>query len=132
MLGLFAFFYAILHFFTWAWLDKFFDLHEMWADVAYRRFITAGMLAFLLMIPLAVTSTAGWIARLGGRKWRRLHQAIYVIGAAGVVHYYWLVKSDVREPLTYAAVLLVLLVLRFPFARISGARTAQAIGRASN
>jgi sulfoxide reductase heme-binding subunit YedZ len=112
MLGLFAFFYGVLHLITWAWLDKFFDLPEMWADVAKRRFITMGMLGFLLMLPLAITSTKGWIRRLG-KKWQRLHRLIYVSAAAGVIHYYWLVKSDIRMPLTYAVILLLLLGLRF-------------------
>lgn len=113
MLGLFAFFYGVLHLITWLWLDKFFELDEMIADVTKRRFITVGMLGFALMVPLAVTSTAGWIRRLGGRRWRMLHRAVYVSAAAGVVHYYWLVKSDVRRPLAYAAVVLVLLSLRW-------------------
>ena len=98
MLGLWAFTYGCLHLTTWLWLDKFFDLHEMWADVVKRRFITAGMTGFVLMIPLAITSTAGWIRRLGGRNWQRLHRLIYVSAVAGVVHYYWLVKSDIRLP----------------------------------
>jgi methionine sulfoxide reductase heme-binding subunit len=117
MLGLFAFFYGCLHFTTWLWLDKFFDLHEMWADVVKRRFITMGMLGFALMIPLAVTSTAGWIRRMGGRNWQRLHRAIYVSAAAGVVHYYWLVKSDVRKPVMYGGILAVLLAWRLVAAR---------------
>jgi sulfoxide reductase heme-binding subunit YedZ len=112
MVGLFAFFYACLHFTTYIWLDKFFDLHEMWADIVKRKFITVGFLAFVLLIPLAVTSTAGWIRRLGGKRWQRLHQLIYVSAMAGVVHYLWLVKADLRKPLQYAAVLTVLLVYR--------------------
>lgn len=112
MLGLFAFFYGVLHLFTWAWLDKFFDLPEMWADVVKRRFITMGMLGFLLMIPLAITSTTGWIRRLG-KKWQQLHRLIYISALAGVIHYYWLVKSDIRMPLLYGVILLVLLGLRF-------------------
>ena len=78
MLGLYAFFYGFLHFMTWLWLDKFFDWHEMWADIVKRRFITVGMLGLLLLVPLAVTSTAGWIRRLGGKNWQRLHRLIYV------------------------------------------------------
>lgn len=109
MLGLFAFFYALLHFTTYIWLDKFFDLAEMWKDVMIRRFITVGFAAFLLLIPLAITSTRGWIRRMGGKRWQWLHRAIYVSAACGVIHYYWLVKSDVRGPLAYAAVLAVLL-----------------------
>lgn len=112
MLGLFAFFYACLHFSTWIGLDKFFDWTEMWKDVQKRRFITVGFTGFVLMIPLAITSTAGWIRRLGGKRWQMLHRAIYLSAIAGVIHYYWLVKSDVRKPLQYAAMVAVLLVWR--------------------
>jgi methionine sulfoxide reductase heme-binding subunit len=112
MLGLFAFFYACLHFSTWIGLDKFFDWTEMWKDVQKRRFITVGFTGFVLMIPLAVTSTAGWIRRMGGKRWQMLHRAIYLSAIAGVVHYYWLVKSDVRKPLLYAALVGVLLAWR--------------------
>jgi sulfoxide reductase heme-binding subunit YedZ len=112
MLGLFAFFYVCLHFTTYIWLDKFFDLSEMWKDVAKRRFITVGFAGFLLLIPLAITSTTAWIRRLGGRRWRILHRAIYFSAVAGVIHYYWLVKSDVRKPLQYAAFVAVLLIWR--------------------
>jgi sulfoxide reductase heme-binding subunit YedZ len=112
MLGLWAFTYGCLHLMTWLWLDKFFDPAEMWADVVKRRFITAGMTAFLLMLPLALTSTSGWIRRLGGKKWKRLHQLIYFSAAAGVIHYYWLVKSDIRKPVFYGILLVMLLVWR--------------------
>jgi sulfoxide reductase heme-binding subunit YedZ len=112
MLGLFAFFYACLHFSTWIGLDKFFDWAEMWKDVQKRRFITVGFTGFLLMIPLAITSTTGWIRRLGGKRWQRLHRAIYLSAIAGVIHYYWLVKSDVRKPVMYAAMVGVLLAWR--------------------
>ena len=112
MLGLFAFFYGTLHLATYVWLDKFFDLPEMLKDVAKRRFITAGALAFLAMTPLAITSTAGWIRRLGGRNWQRLHRLVYLSAAAGVVHYWWLVKSDIREPAAYAVALVALLGFR--------------------
>jgi sulfoxide reductase heme-binding subunit YedZ len=112
MLGLFAFFYACLHFTTYIWLDKFFDLSEMWKDIAKRRFITVGFLAFVLLIPLALTSTAGWIRRLGGRRWQMLHRAIYVSAVAGVIHYYWLVKSAVIRPLAYGALVGLLLAWR--------------------
>jgi methionine sulfoxide reductase heme-binding subunit len=112
MLGLFAFFYATLHFLTYIWLDKFFDLHEMLADVAKRKFITAGFTGFVLLIPLALTSTRGWIARLGGKRWQALHRLIYVSAIAGVVHYIWLVKSDLHKPLEYAFLLGVLLAYR--------------------
>jgi sulfoxide reductase heme-binding subunit YedZ len=112
MLGLFAFFYGALHFLTYIWLDKFFDLHEMLADVAKRRFITAGFTAFLLLVPLAITSTSGWIRRLGGRRWSLLHRLIYFSAMAGVIHYVWLVKADLRKPLQYAFVLSILLGYR--------------------
>ena len=112
MLGLFAFFYACLHFTTYIWLDKFFDLAEMWKDVAKRRYITVGFTAFVLLIPLAITSTTGWIRRLGGRRWQQLHRFIYISAICGVIHYYWLVKSAVLRPLTYAAILAVLLLWR--------------------
>jgi methionine sulfoxide reductase heme-binding subunit len=115
MLGLFAFFYAYLHFTTYAWLDKFFDFGEIWKDVWKRPFITAGFAAFLLMLPLAITSTAGWIRRLGGKRWQMLHRLVYGSAIAGAIHYYWLVKSDVRRPLAYAAVFLVLFLLRLPW-----------------
>ena len=109
MLGLFAFFYCLLHFTTWFWLDKALDLNEMWADVQKRRFITAGMTGLALLILLAITSTAGWIRRMGGKNWNRLHQATYAAGVAGVVHYWWLVKSDIRMPALYGALLALLL-----------------------
>ena len=112
MLGLFAFFYGSLHLMTYVWLDKFFDVHEMLTDIAKRKFITAGMTAFFLMIPLAITSTTGWIRRLGGRNWNLLHRLIYFSAIAGVVHYIWLVKADLRKPLQYAFVLAVLLGYR--------------------
>ncbi len=112
MLGLFAFFYGFLHLMTWVGLDKFFDLHDMWKDVVKRRFITAGMTGFTLLIPLALTSTAGWVRRLGFQRWQLLHRLIYFGAAAGVIHYYWLVKSDVRLPLMYGGILAVLLAYR--------------------
>lgn len=112
MFGLFAFFYGCLHFSTWMVLDKFFDWSDMWADVHKRPFITAGFLGFVLMIPLAITSTAGWIRRLGGRRWQMLHRAVYVTAIAGVVHYYWLVKSDVHKPIEYGFLVGILLLWR--------------------
>ncbi len=128
LIGLFAFFYGCLHLTTWLWLDKFFDLHEMFADVVKRRFITMGMLGFVLLIPLAVTSTSGWIRRLGGKRWQTLHRLVYITAIAGVVHYYWLVKSDIRLPATYGAILAVLLALRLikPAARKPLQRKAEA------
>ncbi|PYT07369.1 MAG: sulfoxide reductase heme-binding subunit YedZ [Acidobacteria bacterium] len=112
MLGLFAFFYGCLHVLTYVWLDKFFAWGEMVKDVAKRPFITAGFTAFVLLVPLAVTSTAGWIRRLGGKRWQALHRLIYVIAIAGVVHYYWLVKSDIRLPLFYGGLVVLLLAYR--------------------
>jgi sulfoxide reductase heme-binding subunit YedZ len=112
MVGLFAFFYGCLHFTTYIWLDKFFDLKEVWKDIAKRPYVTMGFLAFVLMIPLAITSTAGWIRRLGGRRWQLLHRAIYVSAVAGVIHYYWLVKSAVLRPLAYGTIVAVLLLWR--------------------
>ena len=112
MLGLFAFFYACLHFLTYLGPDQSFDLSAIWRDVAKRPFITVGFTAFVLLIPLAITSTAGWIRRLGGRRWQMLHRAIYISAICGVIHYYWLVKSAVLRPLTYAAIVAVLLLWR--------------------
>jgi sulfoxide reductase heme-binding subunit YedZ len=112
MLGLFAFFYGFLHFSTWIGLDKFFDLAEMLHDVRKRPFITAGFTGFALMIPLAVTSTAAWIRRLGGKRWQMVHRLVYATAIAGVAHYYWLVKSDVRTPVLYGTVVALLLLYR--------------------
>ena len=112
MLGLFAFFYACLHFTTYLVFDKVFDLHEIWKDVYKRPFITVGFLAFTLLIPLAITSTAGWIRRLGGRRWRILHRAIYVSAVCGVIHYLWLVKSGVIRPIFYGLLVGILLAWR--------------------
>ncbi len=116
MLGLTAFFYGCLHLTTWLWLDKFFHLQAMVDDVVKRRFITMGMLGFALMIPLAITSTKGWIRRLG-KNWSRLHRLAYVSALAGVIHYWWLVKSDIRLPLTYGLILSLLFGLRIMSAR---------------
>jgi sulfoxide reductase heme-binding subunit YedZ len=112
MIGLFAFFYGSLHFMTWLWLDKFFDVHEMVKDVVKRPFITAGFLAFILMVPLAVTSTSGWIRRMGGKRWSALHKLIYITAIAAVIHYYWLVKSDIRLPLLYGSLVTLELLYR--------------------
>ena len=112
MIGLFAFFYALLHFLTYIWLDKFFDFHEMVKDIAKRPFITIGFSAFVLLIPLALTSTAWSIRRLGGKNWQRLHRLIYATAILGVIHYLWLVKADKRKPLEYGFVLALLLLYR--------------------
>jgi sulfoxide reductase heme-binding subunit YedZ len=112
MLGLFAFFYASLHLLTYVWLDQFFDSASIVKDVAKRPFITAGFSGYVLLVPLALTSTAGMIRRLGGRTWRRLHRLAYVAAGLGVVHYWWLVKIDTRRPRNYAVVLAILLGAR--------------------
>jgi sulfoxide reductase heme-binding subunit YedZ len=112
MLGLFAFFYGFLHLMTYVAFDRFFRLTTIPGDVAQRPFIAVGMLAFFLMVPLAVTSTNQMIKRLGGRNWSRLHKLTYLAGACGVMHYWMLVKSDTRIPITFGFLLLVLLGYR--------------------
>jgi methionine sulfoxide reductase heme-binding subunit len=112
MLGLFAFFYVSLHFLTYIGPDQSFNLSGMWKDVEKRRYITVGFLGFVLLIPLALTSTAGWIRRLGGQRWQMLHRAIYISAICGVIHYYWLVKSDIRKPVFYGALVAILLLWR--------------------
>jgi methionine sulfoxide reductase heme-binding subunit len=114
-LGLLAFFYAVLHAGTWSVFDHALDLEHLIADVVRRPFITVGFTAFVLMVPLAATSTAGMIRRIGGRRWQHLHRLVYVCAAAGVVHYYWLVKADTTAPFRYAIVLVALLGLRVGF-----------------
>ncbi len=111
MLGLFAFFYAFLHFLTYLVLDKYFALGEMMADVFKRPFITMGFLAFVLMIPLAVTSTKGWIRRLG-RRWQVLHRLIYISGVAAAIHYVWKGKVLLGSSVGYAIVIGALLAFR--------------------
>jgi sulfoxide reductase heme-binding subunit YedZ len=128
MLGLFAFFYAMLHFLTYVIGDRFASLDfpdgfvaastlvnlmaSIWEDVAKRPYITVGFIAFVSMIPLALTSTAGWIRRLGGRNWQRLHRLIYLTGIAGVTHYWWRVKADTLHPLIYAGLVALFLGYR--------------------
>jgi len=112
MLGLFAFFYGCLHLLTYLWLDKFFSWADIVHDIPRRPFITVGFLAFVVLVPLAATSTAGMIRRLGGRNWRLLHRLIYLAAAAGVVHYWWLVKADISRPRLYALTLAALLASR--------------------
>ena len=112
MLGLFAFFYGALHLMTYVAFDRFFHLTTIPGDIAKRRFILVGMTAFFLMAPLAITSTNKMLKRLGGKRWQRLHRLVYLSAALGVLHYYMLVKSDVRVPLTFGFVLAVLLGFR--------------------
>lgn len=109
MLGLFAFFYVCLHLASYVGVDLFFDWAALWKDVAKRTYITLGMAAVLLLVPLAVTSTDGMIRRLGGRAWRRLHMLVFPAAILGVAHYWMMVKADIRQPLLHAAVLAVLL-----------------------
>ena len=116
MLGLFAFFYACLHFLTWLVVDQFFDWDAIVKDIIKRPYITVGFSAFVLLLPLAATSTHAMVRRLGAARWQALHRAVYVIAILGVVHFWWLVKKDIREPLAFAGVLLVLLGARLVFA----------------
>jgi methionine sulfoxide reductase heme-binding subunit len=113
MLGLFAFFYAGLHFVTYVWLDQFFDPVAIAKDIIKRPFITVGFTAFVLLIPLAATSTHAMMRRLG-RRWQFLHRLIYPIALLGVIHYLWLVKKDLTEPLIYGVILALLLAVRLP------------------
>src|SRR5437867_5754956 len=112
MLGLFAFFYGSLHLLTYVGFDRFFHLKTIPGDVAKRPFIAIGMAAFFLMVPLAITSTDKMVKRLGGKRWASLHRIVYLSGVLGVLHYYMLVKSDVRPPLTFAFLLALLLGFR--------------------
>lgn len=112
MLGLFVFFYAVLHLNTYLWLDQFFDWNAIAKDILKRPFITVGMVCFFLLVPLAATSNNYAIRKLGGRRWRELHRTVYAIGLLAVLHYAWMVKADLSGPLTYAAVLAALLGVR--------------------
>lgn len=122
MLGLFAFFYVCLHLSSYIGLDLFFDWQALGRDIVKRRYITLGMAGFILLVPLAVTSTDAMIRRLGGRRWRLLHKAVYVAGTLGVVHYWMMVKADIRQPMLYAAVLAVLLGYRVAVLLLEKAR----------
>ncbi len=112
MLGLFAFFYACLHFTTYIWFDQFFDWGAIWKDILKRRFIWIGFGAFLMLIPLAATSFNAAIRALGARAWQRLHRLVYAVAICGVIHYFWLVKKDLTQPLIFGGVLSVLLGFR--------------------
>jgi sulfoxide reductase heme-binding subunit YedZ len=112
LLGLFAFFHACLHFAVWLVLDHFFDWPQMLEDVMKRPYITVGVLALTLLVPLAATSTARMVKRLGGKAWRRLHRLVYLIGVLAVLHYLWLAKKGVNDPFIYAGVLALLLGIR--------------------
>jgi ferredoxin-NADP reductase/DMSO/TMAO reductase YedYZ heme-binding membrane subunit len=123
MLGLFAFFYALLHFSAYLWFDQEFDLKGIFEDIGKRRYVTVGFLGWVSMAALAATSTAGWVRRLGVARWNRLHKLVYLGAAAAVVHYYWLVKSDIRLPVMYGSTLTVLMLARL---QQSWARRSQA------
>jgi len=111
MLGLYAYFYVILHLVGYLWFDQFFDWEEIWFDILERPFITIGMAAVVLLTPLAITSTKGMIRRLG-KNWKRLHSLVYLISILAVIHFWWMVKIDVTEPAIYSVILAVLLVER--------------------
>lgn len=125
-LGLFAFFYAFLHFMTFLWFDHWFDLAEMWKDVVKRPFITVGFIAFVLLIPLAVTSTNGMIKRLGGKRWQWLHRLIYLVAPLGILHFWWMKagKNDFEQPIIFGAIVLVLLGLRVYWKLAKGGQPA--------
>lgn len=118
ILGLFAFFYGSLHLLAYVWFDKSFRFAEIAGDTVKRPFIFLGMLAFVILVPLAVTSTNRMVKRLGGERWRQLHRLVYIAAAAGVIHYYLLVKADTRKPIAFGIALAVLLAARVLFAMI--------------
>jgi sulfoxide reductase heme-binding subunit YedZ len=126
MLGLFAFFWGCVHLSMWVGVDNFFDFGDMARDLVKHRFVYVGMATWLTLVPLAVTSTTGWIRRLGGRRWNRLHQLIYLSGIGGTVHYLWAVKKDTFYPLVYLAVFATLLGWR-----LSASLGARAAARAA-
>lgn len=117
MLGLYAFFYASLHFLTWLVIDQFFDWQDIVKDIIKRPYITVGFTAFVLLLPLAATSTNAMVRRLGAARWQLLHRLVYVIATLGVVHFWWLVKKDIREPAVFAIVLTILLGVRLIYAK---------------
>jgi sulfoxide reductase heme-binding subunit YedZ len=117
LIGLTAFWYACLHLSTYLVFDQSLSMSEIIKDIIKHPWVLVGFTAFLCLVPLAITSTTGWVRRLGGKRWQRLHRLVYVAAVAGVLHYFWLVKKDVTAPLTYGAVLVVLLGSRLWFAR---------------
>ncbi|MYM69023.1 sulfoxide reductase heme-binding subunit YedZ [Pseudoduganella sp. FT55W] len=125
MLGLYVFFYGFLHFMTFLWFDHFFDVQEMWKDVLKRPFITVGFIAFVLLIPLAVTSTNGMIKRLGGKRWQWLHRLVYVIAPLAILHFWWMKagKHNFTEPIIFGTIIGILLLMRVWWA-IRSARKA--------
>jgi sulfoxide reductase heme-binding subunit YedZ len=123
MVGLYAFFYGLLHFTTFLWFDHFFDVQEMLKDVLKRPFITVGFIAFVLLIPLAVTSTNGMVRRLGGKRWQWLHRLVYLIAPLGILHYWWMkaAKHDFSQPILFGLIVLALLAVRVYWARSKAA-----------
>ncbi|MYN07033.1 sulfite oxidase heme-binding subunit YedZ [Pseudoduganella aquatica] len=130
MVGLYAFFYGLLHFTTFLWFDHFFDVQEMLKDVLKRPFITVGFIAFVLLIPLAVTSTNGMVRRLGGKRWQWLHRLVYVIAPLGILHYWWMkaAKHDFSQPILFGLIVLALLAVRVYWARSKAAANTRAVG----
>lgn len=128
MVGLYAFFYGLLHFTTFLWFDHFFDVQEMLKDVVKRPFITVGFIAFVLLIPLAVTSTNGMVRRLGGKRWQWLHRLVYVIAPLGILHFWWMkaAKHDFSQPIIFGLIVLALLGVRVYWARSKAAAAAYA------
>jgi sulfoxide reductase heme-binding subunit YedZ len=133
MLGLFAFFYAALHFTTFLWFDHFFDLQEMWKDVLKRPFITVGFIAFVLLVPLAVTSTNGMVRRLGGKRWQWLHRLVYVIAPLGILHFWWMKagKHNFTQPIIFGVIVALLLGIRLYWSRSKAAKPAPVVSRAA-
>jgi sulfoxide reductase heme-binding subunit YedZ len=115
-LGLYTFMYGSLHFLTFTVLDYGLDSNQIWSTIAEKRYVLIGFAAFLILLPLAVTSTKWWMKRLG-KNWKRLHKLVYLAGVLAVVHYVWLVKSDIREPLLFGAIVAGLLIARIPIVR---------------
>jgi len=129
MIGLFAFFYAILHLASCIGLDQFFDLRIIAEEIVKRPFITTGMAAFALLIPLAATSTKGMVKRLGARRWKALHRAVYVVAVLAVIHFYMMIRADFREPIIYGVIVAMLLSIRgIPALRRAARRQARAVG----
>jgi sulfoxide reductase heme-binding subunit YedZ len=126
MLGLYMFFYGLLHFMTFLWFDHFFDVREMWKDVLKRPFITVGFIAFVLLIPLAVTSTNGMVKRLGGKRWQWLHRLIYVIAPLAILHFWWMKagKHNFTQPIIFGVILGALLLMRLYWWRKKAATAA--------
>jgi sulfoxide reductase heme-binding subunit YedZ len=112
LIGLTAFWYALVHFFSYLVFDQSLSVSDIATDIAKHPWVLLGFAAFLMLLPLAITSTKGWVRRLGGKRWQRLHRLVYLATAAGLVHYFWLVKKDVTDPIYWAVALLALLALR--------------------